>query len=207
MQKENKNVNQSVILNLTEDFRRLPFRNDTTNGVCGRFPIKFSMTPLWTKGFTLIELLVVVLIIGILTAVALPQYQQAVEKSRWMTFVQVGYGIKRAQELYYLANGNYATNLADLDIEYTNIGCTARFTWLSCQNGYAIENSKYTTDGPMEIAVVYLCPGHNNNYSSRDCQDHRIAELDLYYDHSVRPSSKFCYPSSPLGQALCDSVS
>lgn len=70
-----------------------------------------------TKAFTLIELLVVVLIIGILAAVAVPQYQKAVDKSRVMTSIHILKAIKDAQEVYYLANGHYAEDFSSLDVE------------------------------------------------------------------------------------------
>ncbi|MDD7578145.1 MAG: prepilin-type N-terminal cleavage/methylation domain-containing protein [Elusimicrobia bacterium] len=69
------------------------------------------------SGFTLIELLVVVLIIGILSAVALPQYEWTVEKSRAAEALAVLKTLRDAQEVYYMVNGAYASDFTALDVE------------------------------------------------------------------------------------------
>lgn len=74
------------------------------------------------QAFTLIELLVVVLIIGILAAVALPQYEQAVMKSRYATLKANVKSIYDAQQLYFLANGVWAEDFDALTLDLT--GCT-----------------------------------------------------------------------------------
>ncbi|MBR3632178.1 MAG: prepilin-type N-terminal cleavage/methylation domain-containing protein [Elusimicrobiaceae bacterium] len=76
--------------------------------------------------FTLIELLVVVLIIGILSAIALPQYQKTVEKAKATQALTVLSSLAQAQKVYYMANGKYADNFADLDWE---IPWTGKNTW------------------------------------------------------------------------------
>ncbi|MGN0016238.1 MAG: type IV pilin protein [Candidatus Avelusimicrobium sp.] len=69
------------------------------------------------KGFTLIELLVVVLIIGILSSVALPQYTKAVWKARAAELRTVTRALATAQESFFMANGTYPRSFDELDID------------------------------------------------------------------------------------------
>ena len=76
------------------------------------------------SGFTLIELLVVVLIIGVLSAIALPQYTTAVEKSRAAEALTLMSATRDAVERYRFQKDAWpsANNFAVLDVEIPQNG-------------------------------------------------------------------------------------
>ena len=120
------------------------------------------------KGFTLIELLVVVLIIGILSAVALPQYQKAVLKTKIQSLMPILKAVVNAEELYYLENGSYALKLKDLAIDLPNVSYANEYTTRSV---YGLGS-----DGKAEIALQPV--SHNDVYLSYDVPGKN-------YDHTV----------------------
>ena len=76
------------------------------------------------KGFSLIELLVVVTIIGILSSIALPMYNKAVERSRAAEGITLVREIARANALYRLENEDYTDNILELNLDFGGIDTT-----------------------------------------------------------------------------------
>ena len=94
------------------------------------------------KGFTLIEILVVVLIIGILAAVALPQYQKAVEKSKATQALTMLKTVYNAADAYYLANNTWPTSFDELAVDVPWTGTLAA----TGTSNSAISNSDWSLE-------------------------------------------------------------
>ena len=152
------------------------------------------------RGFTLIELLVVVLIIGILAAVAVPQYQKAVERARAAEVVQLISSLQKAAEVWILEHPGQdgyflckdCTDQLDIDVS-----CQYRDDEDDCRiKKYAALKAEITDDGASSVYSYYDC----NMGTDEGC-----ATIAALRDTNGTWTHKCGYANDP-GKALCEGL-
>ena len=153
-------------------------------------------------GFTLIELLVVVLIIGILAAVALPQYQLAVSKSRYTQLITAVSKAKEAMELYYMANGEYPSGDAGWEaLDFSFPGCTygGAGSDLTCDK-FVIDMYSGST---KDLQGMWGKRNASSEFEG-DCLMGYIVYLD--HEGSGNAGKRFCYGYDACSRRVCKSL-
>ena len=141
------------------------------------------------QAFTLIELLVVVLIIGILAAVAVPQYQKAVWKSRFATIKHIAKTIAAAEEVYYLATGSYTDRIQNLDIE---IPTPERTSEVESYGTYYYKWGECGLEVFKDVVASVSCSLYQTGVTD-DVHD-RVLGYFIHLNHSNRtPGKTVCY--------------
>ena len=115
-------------------------------------------------GFTLLEILIAVLIIGVLTTIALPMYQGAVDKSKWARLLAPARAVSTAQEAAFMNYGGYTANMDDLDVSLPE-GNDMTYTLYTTTNG---DDANFIRITSTQLNDVRLAKYYKNNEGFED---------------------------------------
>lgn len=150
------------------------------------------------KGFTLIELLVVVLIIGILSAVALPQYTRAVEKARVAEVETIMADLRRGYKLYKVANPTRksGSGLGQISLAMPSLEDIMKAGGFS----YPLSNGKIVTKNFTfnQPSLLMMAGGCSGEFSASRTD----GSYSVYFSASD-PVTKCCQGSTDKGKDLC----
>ena len=137
------------------------------------------------KGFTLIELLVVVLIIGVLSAVALPQYTKAVQRARVTEIWNYCKAFSEAQQVYYVTNGEFTGDLANLDLQMPEL----KYFSLSV-SGYGGSSATVGFNSPTYFPSLSMScwVGSNGRLKDFSCFDSTLSKKCVHLMPCSNPS-------------------
>ena len=144
-------------------------------------------------GFTLIELLVVVLIIGILAAMAMPQYFKAVERSRMTEAITIMDSIEKAQRRKFLQTNRYAEDFRGLDVSPKGATGDSYFTKGDPQTGAG--GNGFEIDLTDSFVAAYRMVDGSMSSSSLQYQ----YLLYRYY----QSDNVSCWGNNRAGEELC----
>ena len=154
------------------------------------------------KAFTLIELLVVVLIIGILAAIAVPQYQKAVLKADLHRGIALTESLYQAQQVYYLQHGNFAADIDNLDISIPkDASCTKTTNAYDCDYGRIYFN---------KVSVQFQNKPSKEEFKGKKiAYTHYFAEQDISsINTTFEKDKRYCFasPNNKIAQDVCKEI-
>ena len=154
------------------------------------------------KGFTLIELLVVIIIIGILSAIALPSFLNQANKAKQSEAKQYVGSMNRAQQAKYAEDNGFVSEVDNLGLGIKTQTTNYKYTILA--TGFASDSNAVNLAEPVNKKSLQLYAGGvaigSSTGAGAATQDKTTSAVLCGYDGEVATTAAKPNPNEAIGK-------